>query len=187
MIRAGAIEKGMCLLIKSEPHLVAEREFVNPGKGSAFVRLKLKNLRTGLVLRETYKSNDNVEEADVFDRSVQFLYSDGAMYHFMDVESYEQFDVPNQGIEDKARYMKEGDTYTLVMWEATPIDIKIPLKMVFQVTEAPEAVRGDTVQGATKLVKVETGLEVKVPIFIKEGERILVNTESGDYVERVNQ
>lgn len=187
MMRAGAIEKGMCLLIKGEPHLVAEREFVNPGKGSAFVRLKLKNLRTALVLRETYKSNDSVEEADVFDRTVQFLYSDEATYHFMDVESYDQFDVPNDGLEDKALYMKEGDTYTLVMWEANPIDIKIPLKMVFVVTEAPEAVRGDTVQGATKVVKVETGLEVKVPIFIKEGEKILVNTESGEYVERVNQ
>jgi elongation factor P len=187
MIRAGAIEKGMCLLIKGEPYLVTEREFVNPGKGAAFVRLKLKNLRTGMVLRETNKSNDNVEEADVFDRDVQFLYTDGAFYHFMDVETYEQFDVPVAGLEDKALYMKEGDSYTMIVWESTPIDIKIPLKMVFLVTEAAEGVKGDTVQGATKIVKVETGLEVKVPIFIKEGERILVNTESGEYVERVNQ
>ena len=186
MIRAGGIEKGMCLLIKGEPHAVAEREFVNPGKGSAFVRLKLKNLRTGLVLRETYKSNDNVETADVFDRDVQFLYSDGENFHCMDMENYEQFDVPIAGLEDKANFMKEGDTYTMVMWESTPIDIKIPLKMVFVVTEAAEGVKGDTVQGASKIVKVETGLEVKVPIFIKEGEKILVNTESGDYVERVN-
>jgi len=186
MIKAGSIDKGMCLLIKEQPHLVAEREFVNPGKGSAFVRLKLKNLRTGLVLRETLKSNEQVEEADVYDRDAQYLYSDGTHYHFMDAESYEQFTVPAEGLEDKGMYMKEGDSYKLVMWEAQPIDISIPLKMVYTVTEAPEAVRGDTVTGATKNVKVETGLDVKVPIFIKEGERIMVNTESGEYVERVN-
>jgi elongation factor P len=186
MIKAGAIDKGMCLLIKGEPHLVADREFVNPGKGSAFVRLKLKNLRTGLVLRETLKSNEQAEEADVFERPAQFLYADDSGYHFMDSESYEQFTVDKTGLEEKGQYMKEGDSYTIVMWESTPIDINIPLKMVFVVTVAPEALRGDTVTGATKTVEVETGLQVKVPIFIKEGEKILVNTESGEYVERVN-
>ena len=186
MIKAGAIDKGMCLLVKGEPHSVAEREFVNPGKGSAFVRLKLKNLRTGLVLRETLKSNEQVDEADVFERPAQFLYADDSGYHFMDAESYEQFIIDPDGLEEKGKFLKEGDSYTIVMWESTPIDISIPLKMVFTVTTAPEALRGDTVTGATKSVEVETGLQVRVPIFIKEGEKILVNTESGEYVERVN-
>jgi elongation factor P len=186
MIKAGSIDKGMCLLIKNEPYFVAERDFVNPGKGSAFVKLKLKNLKTGLILRETMKSNDNVEEADVYDRDGQFLYTDEQGYHFMDTESYEQYVVPVDGLEDKGLYMKEGDTYRIKMWEASPIDIIIPLKMTFVVTEAEDAVKGDTVTGATKTVTLETGLQVKVPIFIKAGEKVLVNTETGDYVERVN-
>lgn len=186
MIKAGSIGKGMCLIIKGVPHLVAEREFVNPGKGAAFVRVKLKNLQTGQVLRETIKTNDSVEEADVFDRDAQFLYADEAGYHFMDAESFEQFVVEREGLEDKGNYMREGDTYRVIMWESKPIDISIPLKMVFEVTEAEDAVKGDTVTGASKTVRVETGLEVKVPIFIKQGEKIMVNTESGEYVERVN-
>ena len=186
MIKAGAIDKGMCLLMKEEPYLVAEREFVNPGKGSAFVRVKLKSLRTGQVLRETFKSNDTVEEADVYDRPSQYLYGDDTEYHFMDTDTYDQFTVSRGGLEDRGSYMKEGDTYTVVMWEAKPIDVKLPYKMVYVVTEAQQAIKGDTVTGATKPVKVETGLEVKVPIFIKEGDKVLVNTETGEYVERVN-
>jgi elongation factor P len=187
MIKAGSIDKGMCLLIKDEPYLVTEREFVNPGKGAAFVRLKLKNLKTGSVLRETIKTSESVEEADVYERDGQFLYPDDMGYHFMDTETYDQFIVPQEDdFEEKALYMKEGDPYPVVFFESEPIDIKLPLKMVFKVTEAQDAVKGDTVTGATKIIKVETGLEVKVPLFIKEGDKILVNTESGDYVERVN-
>lgn len=187
MIKAGQIAKGTCLFWKSEPYVVTDREFVNPGKGSAFVRLKLKSLKSGKVLQETMKTNDSVEEADVFDRDGQYLYADDAAYHFMDAESYEQFTVAREGLEDRIYYMKEGETYRVIMWEHTPIDVTIPLKMVFEVTQAEDAIRGDTVTGATKPVKTETGLEVKVPIFIKQGDRILVNTESGEYVERVNQ
>lgn len=186
MMKAGAIDKGTCLLMKNEPYLVAEREFVNPGKGSAFVRLKLKNLITGQVLKQVIKTQDSVEEILVEDKACQYLYSDGDQFYFMDNETFEQFAIPIEGFDDKKYYMKEGDPYTVVMWEDKPIDIKIPYKMEFVVTEAQDAIKGDTVTGATKTVKTETGLEVKVPIFIKEGETILVNTESGDYVERVN-
>ena len=187
MIKAGQISKGMCLIIKTAPHLVVDREFVNPGKGSAFVRLKLKNLVTGSSLRETLKSNDNVEEADVFDKSCQFLYMDSEGYHFMDADNYEQYLVARSGLEDKELYMKEGDTYRVVFFGEKVIDIQLPPKMVFIVSEAPEAVKGDTVTGATKMVRCQTGLNVKVPIFIKQNEKILVNTETGEYVERVNK
>ena len=104
----------------------------------------------------------------------------------MDTETYEQYTVPITGFEEKKNLMKEGDIYEVVMWETTPLDIKVPLKEVYLVTGAEDAVKGDTVTGATKTVTVETGLQVKVPIFIKEGDRILVNTESGEYLERVN-
>jgi len=186
MIKAGAIDKGMFLLVKDEPHQVVEREFVKPGKGQAFVRLKLKNLRTGLVQRPVMKSHETVEEITVEDEKAQYLYADEANYHFMDTETYEQYTVPITGFEEKKNLMKEGDIYEIVMWETTPLDIKVPLKEVYLVTGAEDAVKGDTVTGATKTVTVETGLQVKVPIFIKEGDRILVNTESGDYLERVN-
>ncbi len=186
MIKAGSLEKGMAILIKGEPYVIVEREFVNPGKGSAFVRTKLKNPTTGQVLRETMKSQDQVEEIVVEDKDCQYLYADDENYHFMDLETYEQFEIPVPTFEDYRFLMKEGETYTLVMWEHRPLDIKLPYKVVYTVTKAEDAVKGDTVTGATKVVEVETGLKVKVPIFIKEGEKILVNTETKEYVERVN-
>jgi len=187
MIKAGALEKGMAILFKGEPYIVAEREFVKPGKGSAFVRAKLKSPNTGQVLRETMKTQDQIEEIILEDKDCQYLYSDGDHYHFMDLETYEQFEVPVESFPEYEELMKEGETYTLVMWETQPVDIKLPFKIVYTVTKAEDAVKGDTVTGATKTVEVETGLKVKVPIFIKEGEKILINTETKEYVERVNQ
>jgi elongation factor P len=128
-----------------------------------------------------------VEDIELIDLDCQYLYNDGDEFHFMNLENYEQFSVPVQGFEDYRDLMKEGETYTLVMWEDRPLDIKLPFKIVYTVTKAEEAVKGDTVTGATKTVEVETGMKVRVPIFIKEGEKILVNTESKEYVERVNQ
>ena len=186
MTKAGSIDKGMFILVKDEPHLVAEREFVKPGKGQAFVRLKLKNVRTGLVQRPVIKSHESVEEISVEDRRSQYLYADDAAYHFMNTDTYEQFEIPLSGFEDRKDYMKEGDSYDVAMWESTPLGIKLPLKEVYTVSDAEDAVKGDTVTGATKTVVCETGLSVKVPIFIKAGDKILVNTETGDYVERVN-
>lgn len=186
MIKAGVVAKGMCLIFKGDPYLVAEREFVNPGKGAAFIRVKLKNLKSGQVLRETIKTSESVEEADVSDKDGQFMYADAEAYHFMDTDTYEQFQVPLTGLEDRGNFMREGDTYRITFFESDPIDITIPTKMVFTVTEAPEAIKGDTVTGATKVVTLETGFQVKVPIFIKENEKVMINTDTGEYVERVN-
>ena len=186
MIRAGAIEKGTVLLMKGEPFVVVEREFVNPGKGSAFVRLKMKSISSGQTLRETMKTQDNVEDASVDERTCQYLYADGAFMHFMNTESYEQFDVPVADFEEKKLFMKDGETYKVIVWEDRPIDIIIPYKVVYTVTEASEALKGDTVTNATKTVTLETGLTLRVPIFIKQGEKVLINTETREYVERVN-
>jgi len=187
MIKAGSIDKGMTLLMKNDPYLVVEREFVNPGKGSAFVRLKLKNLKTGQVLKEVLKSQESVEEVELDLRKSQYMYTDGDGYHFMDNDTFDQYSVPFEGFEDMGLFMQEGETYEVVFFEDAPISIKIPYKIVVTVTEAEDGIKGDTVTGATKTVKVETGLEVKVPIFIKQGEKILVNTETREYVERVNE
>ena len=185
-IKGGAIAKGTYLLEKNEPFVVVEREFVNPGKGSAFVRLKLKNLRNGAVLKVTHKSQDNCEEIDVDEVESQFLYSDGANYHFMDSSTFDQFEVPMAGHEDAQYFMLEGETFKLTRWNEETLDIRLPPKKDLIVAEAEEAVKGDTVTGATKFVVTETGLKVKVPIFIKQGEKIRVSVESKEYQERIN-
>ncbi|HTZ50440.1 MAG TPA: elongation factor P [Spirochaetia bacterium] len=186
MIKASDIAKGTFILINNQPHVCVEREYVNPGKGSAFVRLKLKNIKTGSVLRQTNKVQDNLEDVSVEFHEVQFLYADQENYAFMNTQTYEQFTIPIVGEEEKKDFLKDGENYQVVFWEQTPIDIRIPTKMVFTVTEAENAERGDTVSGATKPVTCETGLTVKVPLFIKTGDKILVNTETREYQERVN-
>jgi elongation factor P len=187
MIRAGAISKGTCLLVKDEPYVVVEREFVNPGKGSAFVRMKLKSLITGQVLKQVNKSQETLEDINVENREAQYLYADGEHFHFMDLETYEQFTIPIEGHEDKKYFMLEGEPVQLSFWDDKPIDILLPYKVPLTVTEAREGLKGDTVSGATKPVTVETGLVVKVPLFIKQGDKILVNSETREYVERVNE
>lgn len=184
MIKAGAIGKGTFLLVKGEPHLVTEREFVNPGKGSAFVRLKMKSLITGQTLKQVIKSQESVEDVSVETRSAQYLFTDGESYHFMDLENYEQFTMPLEGQEDKKLFIREGDTVQLSVWDEKPIDILLPYKIVLTVKEAHTGLKGDTVSGATKPVTLETGLVVRVPLFIKEGDRLLINTETREYVER---
>ncbi len=186
MIKAGQIEKGTALLIKGQPFLCIEREFVNPGKGSAFVRLKLKSPSTGQTLQETMKTQDNAEDITIEDRDFQYLYNDGENFAFMNTESYEQIEVPMKSFPDYEFLMKDGETYRVTMWEDQVLDIQIPSKVVYVVTETEDAVRGDTVQGVTKDAVLETGLKIRVPGFIKQGEKVRVNTETKEYLERVN-
>ena len=186
MIKAGQIDKGTALLIKGAPFICVEREFVNPGKGSAFVRLKLKSPTTGQVLQETIKSQDTVEDINVEMMDYQYMYNDGENFHIMNVDTYDQFEVPMANFEGYELLMKDGETYRCTVYNDEILDIQIPSKVVYLVAEAEEAIKGDTVQGATKLVTTETGLRVRVPIFIKQGEKIRVNTETKEYLERVN-
>lgn len=186
MIKAGQIDKGTALLIKGQPFICVEREFVNPGKGSAFVRLKLKSPSTGQVLQETIKSQDSVEDINVEMVDYQYMYNDGENFHMMNVDSYDQIEVPMATFEGYELLMKDGETYRCTVYNDEILDIQIPSKVVYLVAEAEEAIKGDTVQGATKFVTTETGLRVRVPIFIKQGEKIRVNTETREYLERVN-
>ncbi|MDR1315986.1 MAG: elongation factor P [Spirochaetales bacterium] len=186
MIRGGDIAKGSCLLQKGQPYLVVEREFHNPGKGTAIARIKMKSIKDGSVLTMTIPTQQEVEDAVVDMHSCQFQYSDQDHFHFMDNDSFDQFEVPIAEMEEKKYYLKEGEIYELTIWEGSVIDIKIPTKMVFTVAESENYVKGDTVSGATKPIVTETGLTVRVPLFIKQDERILVNTDSNEYVERVN-
>ncbi len=186
MIKAGQIDKGTALLIKGQPFICVEREFVNPGKGSAFVRLKLKSPSTGQVLQETIKSQDSVEDINVEMMDFQYMYNDGENFHMMNVDTYDQIEVPMANFDGYELLMKDGETYRCTVYNEEILDIQIPSKVVYLVAEAEEAIKGDTVQGATKYVTTETGLKVRVPIFIKQGEKIRVNTETKEYLERVN-
>ncbi|MDR1654572.1 MAG: elongation factor P [Treponema sp.] len=186
MIRGGDIVKGSCLLQKGQPYLVVEREFHNPGKGTAIARIKMKSIKDGSVLTLTIPTQQEIEDAQVDVKTCQYQYADQDYFHFMDSESYEQYEVPIAENEEKKYYLKDTDSYDLTIWEGKVIDIKIPYKVVFTVAESENYVKGDTVSGATKPVTTETGLTVRVPLFIKQGEKILVNTETNEYVERVN-
>jgi elongation factor P len=186
MIRGGDIVKGSCLLQKGQPYLVVEREFHNPGKGTAIARIKMKSIKDGSVLTLTIPTQQEIEDAQVDVHSCQYQFSDQDNYHFMDGETYEQYEVPIAGMDDKKFYLQDGQSYELTIWEGRVIDIKIPYKVVFTVAESENYIKGDTASGATKPVKTETGLTVRVPLFIKQDEKILVNTETNEYVERVN-
>lgn len=187
MIRGGDINKGTVLLIKNAPYLVVEREFVNPGKGTAFARCKLKNLKDGSVLtQQVFKTPDMLEDATVDTITAQYQYMDQDNYIFMDTTSFETINVPLTLNENLKYYLKEGEEYPIVIWDENPIDVKIPQKMVFTVAQSENYVKGDTVSGATKPIVTETGLTVRVPLFINQDERIRVNTETNEYLERVN-
>ena len=186
MIRGGDIVKGSCLLQNGQPYLVVEREFHTPGKGTAIVRAKMKSIKDGSVLTMTIPTQQEVEDAQVDYHKCQYQYSDQENYFFMDNESYEQYAVPISEHENTKFYLKEGESYNMTFFEGTVIDIEIPYKVVFIVAESENYIKGDTVSGATKPIVTETGLTVRVPLFIKQGEKIRVNTETNEYVERVN-
>jgi len=186
MIRGGDIVKGSCLLQNGQPYLVVEREFHTPGKGTAIVRAKMKSIKDGSVLTMTIPTQQEVEDAQVDYHKCQYQYADQENYFFMDNESYEQYAVPISEHENTKFYLKEGESYNMTFFEGTVIDIEIPYKVVFIVAESENYIKGDTVSGATKPIVTETGLTVRVPLFIKQGEKIRVNTETNEYVERVN-
>ncbi|MDR0908887.1 MAG: elongation factor P [Spirochaetaceae bacterium] len=186
MIRGGDIVKGSCLLQNGQPFIVVEREFHNPGKGTSVARIKMKGIKDGRVLSLTVPTQQEVEDAEVEVIKAQYQYADQDAYHFMDTDTYEQHDVPVENHEDKKLYLQEGESYELTIFEGEVIDIKIPYKVVFTVEQSENAVKGDSVSNNTKPITTETGLVVKVPLFIKQGEKILVNTETNEYLERVN-
>jgi elongation factor P len=186
MIRGGDIVKGSCLLQKGQPYLVVDREFHNPGKGTAVARIKMKSIKDGSVLSLTIPTQQEVEDAQVDLRNCQYQYADQDSFHFMDSETFDQYEVSIEENQEKKLYLQEGGTYEVIIWEGKVIDIKIPYKVVFTVAESENYIKGDTATGATKPVVTETGLTVRVPLFIKQGEKILVNTETNEYVERVN-
>ena len=177
---------GLKLEIDGEPYTITYFQHVKPGKGGAFVRTKIKNLRTGRTLDRTFRAGERVELAEVEDKRMQYLYQDGDSLVFMDTESYDQIPFSREQVGDAVEYLKENLEVDVVFWKGNPINIELPSFIEAAIAQTDPGVKGDTASGATKPATLETGAVVQVPLFIKEGEVIRVDTRTGEYVERVN-
>jgi len=176
---------GLKVEIDGEPFVMTYFQHVKPGKGGAFVRTKIKNLRTGRLLEKTFRSGEKVDEAEVEDKKMQYLYQDGEQLIFMDQETYDQIPFTTEQLGDSRKYLKENLDVDVVFWRGKPINIELPAFIEAQITQCDPGLKGDTASGATKPATLETGAVVQVPLFVKEGESIRVDTRSGEYVERV--
>jgi elongation factor P len=186
LISTSEFKRGTTVIFQGQPHQMVEVDFVNPGKGSAFFRVKLKSLRTGRVVDFTFKSGETIEDYAIRNEDMQYLYQESDAYFFMNQSTFEQVSVPRDVLGMVANFLREGETYELLVHEAEGVGIRPPKRAVVTVTEAEIAARGNTVQGVNKAVTVDTGATVQVPAFVKEGDRIAVNPETAEYIERVN-
>lgn len=178
-------KSGLKIMLDGDPYAIVENEFVKPGKGQAFNRVRVRNLKTGKVIERTFKSGDSVEAADVLDTELQYLYSDGEFWHFMDPNSFEQLPAGEAAVGDAAKWLKEQDMCSVTLWNGEPLQVMPPNFVELTVTETDPGVRGDTSGGGGKPAILETGAVVRVPLFIEEGELLKVDTRTGEYVSRV--
>ena len=174
------------ILFNNEPWLILDYESVKPGKGGTYMKTKMKNLITGRVLEETFRSGEKLAEADLENINMQFLYAADGLYHFMNQADYEQVAFNDDQITTAKKYLKEETIYTVMMFEGKPIAVEPPMFMELEIVETVPGVRGDTAQGGNKPAKLETGLTVQVPLFLNEGDKIKVDTRDNKYIERVN-
>lgn len=186
-ISTSSFQKGIFIEFKGESHQIIEFQFINPGKGSAFVRTKLKNIKTTKVQEYTFKSGETVEEIPINIRELQYLYKDNLNYIFMDRLSYEQYSLSQKIVGDFAKFIKEGEIYQIYLHRHEAIGMRYPKKVKLLVQNAEEAVKGSTVMGAKKIVILESGAKIAVPLFIKTGDLIAVDPQTGEYVERVSR
>lgn len=185
MIDVNDLRKGVIFEYDGSLFRVLEYTHHKPGRGNAIIRIKARNIRTGSTIEKTFNSGDRVQDIRLDYHNVQYLYNDGDTYYFMDNETFEQTGIPNSLLGDSAGFLKEGMEVKLTLFGTEPLDIELPTTVDLKVVQAEVAVRGDTATGVTKKVQVETGASVDVPIFVKEGDTIRVDTRTGTYVTRV--
>ena len=178
---------GLKIMLDNDPYTIVENEFVKPGKGQAFNRVKIRNLKTGRVVERTFKSGESVEGADVVDVEMQYLYSDGEFWYLMNPDSFEQISASAAAMEGAAQWLKGEEICTVTLWNGEPLWVSPPNFVVLQITETDPGVRGDTATGGTKPATVETGAVVKVPLFVETGELIKIDTRTGAYVARAKE
>ena len=180
-------KNGLKLMIDGDPCSIIDNEFVKPGKGQAFNRVKFRNLKTGRVIERTYKSGESVEAADVLEVELQYLYNDGDTWHFMDAQSYEQYAADESAVADARHWLKEQDECTVTLWNGSPLTVTPPNFVVLRVTQTDPGLRGDTASGANKPATVETGAVIRVPLFVDEEELVKIDTRTGEYVSRAKE
>jgi elongation factor P len=185
MIEVNELRKGVTFTMGGELYKVLEYQHHKPGRGKATIRTTLRNLRTGATIQENFISGDRVEDIRIERRAVQYLYTDGDLYHFMDTETYEQRALSAAVLGDQIPYLKESMELVLATYEDEPLDVELPTTVDLEVVESEIAIAGDTATGTLKKVTVETGLEVQVPLFVQVGDVIRVDTRNGAYVTRV--
>lgn len=177
-------KSGLKVMLDGDPAVIVEVEFVKPGKGQAFSRVKIRNLRTNRVIERTFKSGDTIEAADVMDVEMQYLYNDGEFWHFMNPESYEQLAADKAVVGDNAKWMKEQDVCILTLFNGVPIVVEPPNTVTLKIVDTDPGLKGDTSGGGGKPATLETGAVVRVPLFVQNGETIKVNTRTGEYLSR---
>ncbi len=188
MISTSDFRKGTKILFRDEPYLVMDFQHVKPGKGGAFVRTKMKNMITGLMLEETFRSGEKFPAPDLEYHEMQYLYAEGDLYNFMDQESFDQVTLNKEQLEEVLPYLKEQTIYNVLYFSGRPIAVTPPMFMELAVTETMPGVRGDTAQGgANKPATLETGLVVQVPLFVTEGDILKIDTRDGIYIERLKK
>ena len=186
MISAGEFKNGVTIEYKGDIFVILEFQHVKPGKGAAFVRTKVRNLVTGAVVEKTFRPSEKMGRAHIDRKDMNYLYNDGELYHFMDNESYEQIAVNASDIGDTLKFVKENETVKILSYNGSVFGIEPPLFVELEVTETEPGFKGDTATGATKPAIVETGASVNVPLFLEQGEKIKIDTRTGEYLGRVN-
>ena len=184
LIDINDIKNGMTVIIEGNLYQIVEFLHVKPGKGAAFMKTKLKNLRTGGTLEKTFNTNIKIQKANISKKSMQYLYNTGDTYYFMDMNTYEQVELAENQIEEEKKYLKENLDVELVYYESELIGLNLPEKVEYTVTYTTDAVKGNTSQGAQKDATLENGLEIKVPLFVNENDVVIVSTRDGKYVSR---
>jgi len=178
---------GMKVMLDGDPCNILDNEFVKPGKGQAFNRVKLRNLKTGRVWERTFKSGESLEGADVVDVALEYLYTDGEFWHFMDPNSFEQYQADANAVGDSLLWLKEQDTCEVTLYNGVPLSVAPPNFVELEIAETDPGIRGDTATGGTKPAKLVTGAVVKVPLFLNQGEVIRVDTRTGEYQNRASK
>ena len=184
MISAGDFRNGMCFEMDDQVYQVVEFQHVKPGKGAAFVRTKYKNVKTGSVVERSFNPNEKFEQAQLTRQDMQFIYADGDLYYFMDQETYEQTPIHQDKIGDGIKFLKEEMICKVVSYKGDIFQVELPITVVLEITECEPGVKGDTANNASKYATLETGAVVKVPLFVNQGEKIKVDTRTGEYLER---
>lgn len=181
------LKNGLKVLIDNAPCSIVECEFVKPGKGQAFTRVKFRNLKTSRIIERTYKSGENLTSADVSEVEMQYLYNDGEAYHFMVADTFEQYAIAPEALVDAIQWLKEQDVCLVTLWNNEPLQVLPPNFVTLVITETDPGLRGDTSGGGGKPATLETGAVVRVPLFVQTGEIIKVDTRKGEYVSRVKE